>query len=511
MTDDQDELEEQVREAMREEANGTGAFTDWDPDANVTERLAKSAERQRKTRGVIAAYSTMYLPPPPGNMMQQDAHVGNARILSAEYQDYFAWTPQFGWLWRADNLHWMRDGGESALRNVVANALGDEGQYRDINSIVGVMAHQLRVEWQEWDRDPNIAGLPNGEVLDLTTGRTRAGKADDYITRTLGTNYDPDAKSPRFDKAMEEWLPNDEDRKWSLLYDGYALTGHTSEEAFYLAVGSGRNGKSKHLEVLGCVSGGYRHAIPQRALVGEDRDHPEWMVPLAYCRLAFIADMPGTKGWRSATIKSLTGNDEVPARDMHKPGFKMRPKAKLWIGCNFKPMLRGDDTGLYDRMCLVPYTRQFREGNQQDKHLSEKLMAELPGILTRMTQAAIEWSNGKRGLPKMSEAALEAKDAYFQDNDEFSDFCADQLEPADDEFLPNQELRDLWIAWMQNRLGNTKATVFVPIVRLKEHLERHGGKPQATPRRVAGYNTPQRGMWGWRKKIGGDDWAAETP
>ena len=186
------------------------------------------------------------------------------------------------------------------------------------------------------------------------------------------------------------------------VYDGYCLSGRVDEEKFYLAVGSGRNGKGKHLSTLASIAGDYGMALPQHSLTGDTYSHSEWMVPLAACRLAYIADLPQSGGWRSPLLKTLTGGDSISAHKMRMNSITFRPKAKLWIGCNHKPGVSGDDRALYERMLLVSYRDTFTEENA-DTHLSDKLRAELPGVLNRVLAGAKTYY--EHGLPRPSTAS----------------------------------------------------------------------------------------------------------
>jgi putative DNA primase/helicase len=83
---------------------------------------------------------------------------------------------------------------------------------------------------KNWDRDPWLFGVANG-VIDLRTGKLVKGEPEQRITKHSPVKFDPDAKCPRWEQAMQEIFCGDQD-----LIDffqralGYCLTGDVSED-----------------------------------------------------------------------------------------------------------------------------------------------------------------------------------------------------------------------------------------------------------------------------------------
>ncbi|WP_059411229.1 DNA primase family protein [Cupriavidus basilensis] len=92
------------------------------------------------------------------------------------------------------------------------------------------------------------------------------------------------------------------------------------------------------------------------------------------------------------TVKSYTGGDAITARHLYKDTFEFVPRFKIWLASNYKPTVKGTDTGVWRRMKLIPFTVTV-PADQRDKHLEEKLRAELPGILNWALAGCIEWQS----------------------------------------------------------------------------------------------------------------------
>ena len=433
--------------------------------------------------------------PEPPSLDDPKFQVKNARKLAKRLKRHLAFTRQLGWLWRHDDSHWHGDDkslAEEVATLIVSDALPSSASHAHVTGTLSQLEARLSVPWDQWDANPHLVGLPGGRVLDLQQRQMRQGKAEDRITRTLAVDFDADAECPIFDTVFAEWLPDAADRRLTMAYAGYALTGLVKEHRFMLLHGSGRNGKGVLLNVLAHIMGGYALPIPQDALTGSNNLHPEWMVPLAFSRLAYIADLPPSGGWRSPLVKTLTGGDSISARKMYGASFTFKPRSKIMIGANFKPGVRGDDVALETRMLLVEYRNNWR--NNPDVDLTNKLEAEAPGILNRLLEGARDYY--ANGLPALSEQNQTARDTYFADYDDFADFGDEYLEPDVDSFATNEELRAAWIDYQHKRTGADNNAVYVPIVRIKESLVRRGGVIPKTPRKVNG--KAHRGIVGFR-------------
>src|SRR5437867_6039937 len=83
---------------------------------------------------------------------------------------------------------------------------------------------------------------------------------------------------------------------------------------------------------------------------------------------------------------------------MRAEWLDFRPEFKLWLATNHKPVIRGTDKAIWDRIRLVPFTVRIPDA-EQDKALGEKLRAELPGILRWVVDGCLAWQRDGLGMP----------------------------------------------------------------------------------------------------------------
>lgn len=117
------------------------------------------------------------------------------------------------------------------------------------------------------DDDPHLLGANNG-VLDLRTGLFRAGRPDDWLSKSVGYDYLPTPDGQRFiERTMEQTFPVAEERGFVQRYAGYCLLGNHPQKAYMVLTDmpgkrSGNNGKTT-------ISQGLRHALgPEYACQG---------------------------------------------------------------------------------------------------------------------------------------------------------------------------------------------------------------------------------------------------
>ena len=119
-----------------------------------------------------------------------------------------------------------------------------------------------------WDRDVMLAGLPDGGVLDLSTGKPRPAERGDFVSRRLGVMPNRHVSPTRFLRFLGEMtgdIPGVV--QWLRSYLGYLLTGHTVNHVALFLLGDGAAGKSTLVELLTHILGDYAARVPPDALV----------------------------------------------------------------------------------------------------------------------------------------------------------------------------------------------------------------------------------------------------
>jgi putative DNA primase/helicase len=269
------------------------------------------------------------------------------------------------------------------------------------------------------DADPWLFNVANG-TLDLRTGVLREHRRDDYITRVVPVDYVPTAACPLW-LAFLHRVMNDRPTLVSYLQRvlGYCLTGLVTEQCMWLLHGCGQNGKSTFLGILLELFGEYGlQAVGDLLMMKAWESHPTERADLFRKRLVATIEVESGKRMAESLMKSLTGGDKVRARKMRMDFFTFTPTHKILLAANHKPVISGTDLAVWRRIKLIPFDVVIPEA-QKDKHLPDKLRAELPGILAWAVRGCLQWQ--QEGMQEPDEVGA-ATAAYRREQDTISAF-----------------------------------------------------------------------------------------
>ena len=109
----------------------------------------------------------------------------------------------------------------------------------------------------DFDKNGWLLNTPTG-TLDLRTGETHPHRREDYLAKITSVGYDPAAETSYWQWFLS-WAMNGRQDLVEFLQRavGYAITGDTSEQVFFLLHGTGANGKTTFLNVIEQVLGDY--------------------------------------------------------------------------------------------------------------------------------------------------------------------------------------------------------------------------------------------------------------
>ncbi len=274
------------------------------------------------------------------------------------------------------------------------------------------------------DRDPLLLPVENG-VLDLRTGKLRDHNPDDLITRIAPVVFDPKAKCPAWWKFLNRVIRTHQrgrsrcDRdliRYLRRMVGYCLTGDASAQVLFFLYGLGANGKSTFLNVMKVLLGpdyAKRAAYDTLTFKKGGRGATNDLARLRGVRAVLTSEIEDGAQLDESLVKDLTGGEVISARFLYAEFFEFLPEFKILMAGNHKPVIRGDNDGIWRRLQLIPFTETIPE-DVRDPRLPEKLLAELPGILNWALQGCREWQRkGLQPTARMRAAVQE----YRSDSD----------------------------------------------------------------------------------------------
>ncbi len=284
------------------------------------------------------------------------------------------------------------------------------------------------IKFDAFDRQPHLLNVANG-LVDLRTGELLPHDRDAFSTHVIDIEYDPSAECPVFETFIVDVLARDPELvEYVQRAVGYAATGETREQCFFVLHGEGANGKSTALNAVRSVLDSYGKHTPTDTLVQKAGGASNDLARLAGTRFVTASEANADQRLADALLKQVTGDEPIVARFLFKEFISFRPTFKLFLATNQLPQVNGNDPAMWRRIRTIPFTRVFTP-EEQDRELADKLAAERAGILAWIVRGAVSWY--RSGLP--TPAAVKSANAeYRSEMDSVGQFIEERCELAAD-------------------------------------------------------------------------------
>lgn len=330
----------------------------------------------------------------------------------------------------------------------------------------------------ELDSDPWLLGVRNG-VVNLKDGGLLAPDPAMLITRQAAAEYHDDAQCPKWLEFLNEIFSGDQDNiDYIQRALGYTLTGTTTEEALFICFGHGANGKSVFSNVVSTIMGDYARMAPASLLTvrrADDSGPRNDLAMLCGARLVSINETQSGDRLDEQIVKSLAGREMISARFLHKEFFEFWPTAKPWLRTNHKPIITGEDDGIWRRLQLISFARKFSE-DERDPWLESKLLEERDGILAWMVRGCLAWRQHKL---KQSASVRRESASYRKESDLLGEFLEEMTKANPETRVEQSQLFSAYRSWHEGN-GTRPGSKSTFTKKLKE---RGYGESKSTNRR----------------------------
>jgi putative DNA primase/helicase len=326
--------------------------------------------------------------------------IGRTEYFLSSYGENIRYTKEYGYLvykngvWHKDSDLDVKELVKQSSKNLITYLDRDSdfelwkevhrmNSEKSIKAILNLANSDKRVltDHSKFESHDYLINFKNG-VFDSEKFAFREHDKNDFIMNQIPYNYNESAKCPKFLEFLQTSLGGDSEL---ILYlqeiIGYSLTGLSIEPMIIFMYGNGKNGKSVLSELLQRISGGYSTKLRIESLMEKSLDGiPNDIARLVGKRIVVCSETKDGQKINESLIKDLTGNDTISARFLRKEFFDFRFKGKVFMYGNHKPVVKGNDFGIWRRLKLIPFNVQIEE-SKQDKFLLEKLSSEGQGII----------------------------------------------------------------------------------------------------------------------------------
>ncbi len=342
-----------------------------------------------------------------------------------------------------------------SLRDFAVSS-GNSGK---LAGMMNVAAPYLTVDIEEFDRDPFALNCRNGvvrwrrqadgaPVIEFQPGHDPR----DRFTRMTACDYRPEAAAPLFRGVVDFSLPNEEDRTYVHKALGYAATGSTEEQKFFVFQGKGGDGKSTIVNAVRDTLGSYSTvaAIETFLDTGVKRGSeasPDIAALAGDTRMISAGEPPSGSKLATGAIKQFTGGGRIKARELRQGLFEFDPLGKPFIECNRRPTINDTDDGIWRRLKIVPFRVQVPP-EERDGALPRKLKAEAEGILAWIVEGTRIWM--AEGLKDPASVA-EALEDYRKGSNPFVQWLDARTERDPDSRVEASSLYRDYKSWMEDQ------------------------------------------------------------
>ena len=342
---------------------------------------------------------------------------------------------------------------------------------------------ELYVDENDMDAMEEFIAVENG-LVNLKTRDMVPNAPDALMVKYCNVRYDPSADCPTWRKCVSTWFGSEEVAWYMQKVLGKMLAGRPDEEAFYLLIGDGANGKSSFLETISEVMGGYSKALSDETVIGRKgtpaSGHRADIVRLQGARFVYCSETGSGESFRAADLKRISGGDKISARGAYAAEVKEFPaRFTLFIATNFAPNMQGADNAMRRRIRLIDFPHDFENDPKyramRIKGLSRVLKAERSGIFNWL----LEGREGelKEGLA-VPKSVQDASNAYVDSHDLVTQWFDERCEIGRPEKENDPSTKDLfesycqWLESMNEPTSDARPRTLTE--RLKKLLTRRG-------------------------------------
>ncbi len=327
-------------------------------------------------------------------------------------------------------------------------ASGNQGR---LEAMVKVAKPYMSVEPDKMNRDPLQLNVMNGTLKLKKPHHTfTAHKRGDMLSKIMDVEYNTKAQCPKFHAFLKDVQPDSSVRRFLQVWTGYCLTGDTSEQKLVYNYGQGGNGKSVFINLISKMMNQYAASMPFASLLNNQNKRGSDATPdlarLPGARMVRASEPDKGARFAEAMIKEITGGEEVTVRHLNHDFFDFVPQFKLNLSGNHKPVIKGQDLGIWRRLLLVPWNVNIPD-HLADRQLHKKLWAERSGVLNWMLEGVRIWLESGLYVP---ESIQQATDQYRDDSDHLGRFIKECLEKKEGECVQASVMYNAYCAWCRH-------------------------------------------------------------
>ena len=214
-----------------------------------------------------------------------------------------------------------------------------------------------------------------------------------FFTYCLPFPYLPKTKAPKFQKFLDEVLPDKGAQNALLEFFASCFISNTSdfkiEKALFLK-GTGSNGKSVVHDIFRATLGKHNVSSVSLELLSKNN----FSLPLIDGKLLNFASEIGTK-FESTVFKALVSQEGVTVDRKNEKMYEMERHPRLAFNCNELPTSQDRTPAVIRRMLIIPFDVTIGEANRNPRLAETIIQEELTGVFNLIMDGLIRLHRNK--------------------------------------------------------------------------------------------------------------------
>jgi P4 family phage/plasmid primase-like protien len=346
------------------------------------------------------------------------------------------WRAEYTEVYRRAELTFKMRASLLATKESAIKRLYSSMRNKGIEDSLVNAAHHLSIPESDLNKG-NLLPLRN-KTIDLDTLEIHEPRPSDYLTFTLDFDYNPEAKSPEYEKFISEVACGDAELARGLqIAQGYSLTNCTKEQKLFLCHGHGANGKSVFLNIAEKIMKPYAKRLDGKVFESSYKDDKNRaIVELIGKRLVIASESRKGAKLKTQLIKNMTGGEALTGSKMREHSVDFDPEFKVWFAFNHFPNLDDLSHAMQRRVTVIPFEATFKSPDElqkgekfgednvflKDGKLEEKLLKNKAGILNFMLEGLRLYKQQDGLTLNTLERVKKANKDYFAANDSVKQF-----------------------------------------------------------------------------------------
>jgi len=315
----------------------------------------------------------------------------------------------------------------------------------------------------------------NNYVIDFKQKVWRNGQPDDYISKCTNIDYIPynQIKNSEtinaINKFIEQLFPDKNLKEYMWEHLSSTLIGNNDNQTFNMYTGTGRNGKSKLVDLMSKTLGDYKATVPI-TLVTQKRNNigstSSEIVQLMGVRYAVMQEPSKGEKINEGIMKEITGGDPIQGRALFKESVTFIPQFKLVVCTNTLLDIKSNDDGTWRRIRVCDFMSKFLENPYEDekfpkddyphqfiidKNVDEKFNEWAPVFASMLVNIAFE----KMGGVKDCHIVMASSEQYREGQDYLAEFYKANIKKSLGSKIKKTEIIEVFRQWFILNYGKS--------------------------------------------------------